>query len=126
MPISDTVHWTSDNRLTGSGSSLSTYATSTSLKWYRISQLYKASSGFSLFGADGKCSIDDIGQGSVGNCWFFSAAATLAEKPGMMEKTFGSRDQFNNAAGFFDLKMYLLGVPITIRVDDMIPHWESY
>jgi hypothetical protein len=92
MPISDTIHWTSDNVLTGSGMSLSTVATSTSLKWYRVSQLYKASNGYSLFGADGACTIDDIRQGSMGNCWLFSAAAALAEKPGLMEKTFGTHE----------------------------------
>lgn len=44
----------------------------------------------------------------------------------MMEQTFGTHDQFNNAAGFYDLNMYLLGVPITIRVDDFLPFWGSY
>jgi calpain-15 len=44
----------------------------------------------------------------------------------MMEQTFGTHDQFNNAAGFYDLNMYLLGVPITIRVDDNLPFWGGY
>lgn len=43
-----------------------------------------------------------------------------------MEKAFGTHDQFNNAAGFYDVNMYLMGVPITIRVDDYLPFWGSY
>ena len=89
--------------------------------WYRISQVFPASSGYSLFGTDGACTLDDIKQGTVGNCWFMAAAAAIAEKPGRLEKNFGTNDQFNNNAGFFDVILYVLGCPVTVRVDDFLP-----
>ena len=125
MPTNDTVWWKSDNVASGSGSTaLSTYTTTP----YRISDMKTQWSVSSLFGNDGKCTYDDIGQGSVGNCWFMAAAASLTQQPGLMEKAFGTHDQFNLSGprGFYDVNFYLLGVPITIRVDDYIPTYNGY
>ena len=50
-----------------------------------------------------------------------AAASAIAEKPGRLEKNFGTHDQFNNNAGFFDVNLYVLGCPVTVRVDDYLP-----
>jgi len=62
----------------------------------------------------------------VGNCWFMAAASAVAEIPGRLEKSFVRPEDFDNQAGFFDVKLFILGVPITIRVDDYLPFWGTY
>lgn len=110
----------------GLGGSLSLYATSSQTKFQRIASTFPAGSGFSLFGIDGVATVDDVMQGSIGNCWFLAAASAIAEEPGRIEQMFGDKDQFNNGAGFFDVNLYLLSVPITIRIDDLLPSYMSY
>lgn len=119
MPTSDAIQW-SDFR-TGSNGDLSTINTASYLSWERLSDVYPASAGYSLFGNDGQCTVDDIGQGAVGNCWFMAAAAALAEHPGKLEQIFGNKNQHADKTGFYDLNLYSLGVPITVRVDDFTP-----
>jgi len=58
MPRSDALNW--DDVLTGSGMNLASYATSSSLKWYRVSDLFSAKRGYSLFGDDNACTLNDI------------------------------------------------------------------
>lgn len=55
-----------------------------------------------------------------------AAASAIAEIEGCIEGVFGNKDQFNNSTGFFDVQLYLLNVPITIRVDDYLPAYNSY
>lgn len=78
-----------------------------------------------MFGIAGKATTNDIKQGSIGNCWFMAACSAIAETPGRIEKIFGTKDQFNNGAGFYDLTLYVLSVPITIRIDDLVPTYGT-
>lgn len=123
MPRTDSIQWA--DALTGSGGNLSSYANSSYLKWIRISDFFTALGGYSLFGLDNAATVDDITQGSIGNCWFMAAASAIAEIPGRIEQVFGDNDQFNNGAGFYDVQLYMLSVPITIRVDDYVPTYNS-
>jgi hypothetical protein len=51
-----------------------------------------------------------------------ATASALAEYPGLIEnELFGGDIQNNASNGFYDVNMYHLGVPITIRVDDQVP-----
>ena len=50
-------------------------------KWKRAKYAFE---GKSLFGSTG-IRPADIRQGSIGNCWFMSAASAIAEYPGRME-----------------------------------------
>lgn len=109
----------------GLGGTLSSIQTSSLTKFLRISSNFSAAAGFSLFGKDNAATVDDITQGSIGNCWFMAAASAIAEIPGRIEQMFGDKDQFNNDAGFFDVNLYLLSVPITIRIDDNVPTYMS-
>lgn len=124
FPVADAIQW--PDVLTGSGGNLSSYATSAYLKWLRLQTNFPAFQGFSLFGQDGAATVNDIMQGSIGNCWFMASCSAVAEFPGRLEKLFGDKDQFNNNAGFFDVNLYLLSVPITIRVDDQVPSYNSF
>lgn len=87
--------------------------------WERATEHF-AGSDVTLFG-DG-ASPDDIRQGSLGNCWFLSAASALAEVPGRMEKVFlNSWEKQLNPNGIYAVNFYTLGVPHTVVIDDYLP-----
>lgn len=90
MPKEDAIQWL--DVATGSNGDLSGYANSPYLKWLRISDYFPKSLGYSLYGFDGKATVDDIMQGSIGNCWFMAAASAIAEIPGRIERAFGTKD----------------------------------
>lgn len=103
FPKEDAVYWT-DATLSG-GTAFSALAPK--LWWLRISDYFTPLYKYSMFGNDGKPTLDDIRQGSIGNCWFMAAASAIAEKPSRMELAFGGiekgNEMFNNQLGFFDL-----------------------
>ena len=55
--------------------------------WLRASQQFPDET---LFGAS--ITPNDVLQGAVGNCWFMSSAAALAEKPGRIEALFLNKE----------------------------------
>ena len=57
-----------------------------------------------------------------------SAVAAIAVIPGRISKIFGAaqESQFTNGLGFFDVNLFVLGAPITIRVDDTLAAYNSY
>lgn len=93
--------------------------TSKDLTWKRASDHAFFGKTHSLFG-DG-ISVDDITQGSLGNCWFLAAASALAEEPGRLEKIFVNTDSALNDNGIYGVNFYALGVPHTVVVDDYLP-----
>jgi hypothetical protein len=60
------------------------------ITWKRAKDVYK-SEGYTLFGENG-ISPQDMRQGSIGNCWFVSAASALSEVSGRLEKVFLNED----------------------------------
>ena len=74
----------------------------------------------SLFGSTG-IRPADIRQGSIGNCWFMSAASAIAEYPGRMEKVFLNSANEISKVGIYAVNFYTLGVPHTVIVDDYLP-----
>lgn len=59
---------------------------------------------------------EDVVQGGLGDCYFLSSIAALAETPTKIKKLFKSLT-FNNQ-GYFEVVVYLHGEPISVFVDD--------
>ena len=57
-----------------------------------------------------------------------AAVAAIAVIPDRISKIFGTaqESQFINGLGFFDVNLFVLGAPITIRVDDTLAAYNSY
>ena len=67
-----------------------------------------------------------MNQGYLGNCWFLSTIANLAEKPGAIESLFLNTANAPEPAGIYGVKFFLLGLPYIVIVDDYIPIRNGY
>ena len=85
--------------------------------WKRASEVF---SDHTLFGSKG-VTPQDMRQGTIGNCWFISAASALSEVPGRVEKVFLNANNEVSKAGIYAVNFYTLGVPHTVVVDDWLP-----
>lgn len=86
--------------------------------WKRASEI---AGEHTLFGDNSVVSPLDIRQGWLGNCWFLSAASSLAEVPGRLESIFLNHENELNAAGIYGFNFWTLGVKHTVIVDDWLP-----
>jgi len=93
------------------------------LFWTRMSESFPASGGYSVFGNAG-ARPDDVEQGSVGDCWFLSASGAMAEDAQRLMDIFVVKEY--NEAGIFAINFYQLGVPVTVIVDDFVPHYGNH
>lgn len=62
---------------------------------------------------------NDIKQGFLGDCWFLSALASLAERPGMVRRLFVTQEY--NKEGIYKIRICKNGEWVTVTVDDYIP-----
>ena len=62
---------------------------------------------------------DDLRQGGVGDCWFLSALACIAERHDLVEKLFP--DTSPHKSGGYRLKLFLDGEWQSILIDDRLP-----
>lgn len=62
---------------------------------------------------------EDIQQGAIGNCWFLSALAVLAERPALIEQLMLSKEY--NASGIYLVQLCRDGQWQKIVVDDFFP-----
>ena len=88
-------------------------------EWKRLNEVFTGEHD-SLWGQSG-ITPNDIDQGALGNCWFLSAAAALAERPDRIERLFLNEQRELNEAGIYAVNFYALGVPHTVVVDDWLP-----
>jgi hypothetical protein len=66
-------------------------------------------------------SIDpnDINQGGLGDCWFLSSLAAIAENPALIKRLFITKEY--NEEGIYKLRICKNGEWITVTIDDYIP-----
>ena len=63
----------------------------------------------------------DLNRDFIGNSWFVSAIAALAEFPNRIEKIFLNNKNEISDTGIYGVNIYTLGIPHTIVVDDYLP-----
>lgn len=61
----------------------------------------------------------DLVQGGVGDCWFMSALAVVAERHDLIAKLFTSTPR--NRSGFYSINLFLDGAWSAILLDDRLP-----
>ncbi|XP_077992881.1 calpain-A-like [Glandiceps talaboti] len=69
-------------------------------------------------------SRDDVVQGILGDCWFLSACAALAQHKKFMQKIIPSQQSLwkdNNYVGMFNFKFWHFGKWVDVVVDDRLP-----
>lgn len=84
------------------------------IEWKRASDIFPE---FLLF--EGKIEANDIKQGNLGNCYFLSALAALAEFPNLIYKIFKTKKVSEN--GLYEIAFFLDGEWRMVIVDDYIP-----
>ena len=87
--------------------------------WRRISDIFPPDS-FSLWGKN-EISPKDAKQGYLGDCWIHGAASAVAMQPERIKKIFLT--QGLNTAGVYALQLYVMGIPVTVTVDEFLPLW---
>lgn len=75
-----------------------------------------------MWGSNG-IELIDPNQGYIGDCWIVAAASCVAQTPERIRKLFVT-DDLNNA-GVYTVTLYLMGIPVTVTVDDYLPFWAG-
>ena len=67
---------------------------------------------------------EDLRQGGVGDCWFMSALAVVAQRHDLIAQLFAC-DTARNAAGCYCLRLFLDGQWASVWLDDLLPVTEA-
>ncbi|KAL7548272.1 hypothetical protein ACHAWF_011564 [Thalassiosira exigua] len=91
--------------------------TSHMLHWYRFGPhnghvLVKPQRGFRA---------EDLVQGKVGDCWFLSALAVVAEREDLIGRLIGAAAKASDNYGVIEVKLFVDGYWKTVIVDDFLP-----
>lgn len=63
---------------------------------------------------------EDLRQGGVGDCWFMSALAVIAERPDLILRLFGGETS-RNPGGCYQMQLFLDGEWQAVMIDDRLP-----
>lgn len=114
QPSSQALFWANMGEQDGS---MAQMEKEVNIQWKRVVEAYPNAT---LFGQNG-ISPADLKIGFIGNSWFVSALAALAEFPGRIEKIFLNNHNELSRTGIYGINLYTLGFPQTIIVDDFLP-----
>ena len=67
----------------------------------------------------GQIEPNDIKQGQIGDCYFLSSLAAIAEKPDRIRNMFLNEDA--NEYGVYGTTMFKNGIKMQVIIDDLIP-----
>jgi len=84
-----------------------------------VTSFSRPPSNGSLWGSKG-VQPHDIIQGDVGDCYFLSASAALAEHPKRIEKLFLTKSL--NREGIVAVKIFIKGRPEIVTIDTAVPY----
>jgi calpain-15 len=87
----------------------------TPVHWRRATDLFPE--GYEIF--SGNIEPNDIKQGMLGDCWFMSALASLAERPQLIRRLF-LKDRVNDE-GIYRVRLCKNGEWVIVTVDDYFP-----
>ena len=91
------------------------------MHWYR----FGAHNGHTLVHTGRSFSADDLVQGKVGDCWFLSALAVIAERSDLIQRLFPIQDpvqvQLYQMHGMVQVKLFMDGYWKTITMDTFLP-----
>ena len=89
--------------------------------WKRIRDVYKDGK-HSMWGHNG-IKFNDPNQGYLGDCWLIAAASIAAKDENRIRKIFHIEDL--NSAGVYAVDLFIMGIPVTVTVDDYLPFWQG-
>ena len=90
------------------------YETRPPLRWERMPQMMAIVSDFGF-------RAQDLTQGGVGDCWFMSALAVVADRHDLIARLFASTERNAGAGGFHLLRLFLDGAWRSVHVSDELP-----
>ena len=70
-----------------------------------------------------KIEIDDVKQGSIGDCYFITSLANLCKYPNKIKKMF--KQTTKNEKGFYEIELYIDGKNQIVIVDDYLPAYKK-
>ena len=104
QPGSKALYWAAMGEADGA---MAQMERSQNIEWKRASQMFPKAS---LFGKNG-VTPEELMRGFIGNSWFVSAVAALAEFPGRVEKLFLNNKNELSETGIYGINIYTLGHP---------------
>ena len=71
-----------------------------------------------------KATFDDSIQGYLGDCWLVASSTSLFNDASRLDDIFLVKEI--NEVGVYAFKFHLLGMPITVTIDDYVPFDVDY
>ena len=87
----------------------------------RLKDVFKDAK-YSVWGSEG-VSFEDPTQGDIGDCWMIAASSVTAQDPERIKEVFLIENL--NTAGVYAVKLHMMGIPVTVVVDDYLPFWNN-
>lgn len=78
-------------------------------------------SAYSLWGHEG-ITFSDPRQGFIGDCWMIAASSVTAQNPDRIKEIF--QIESLNSAGVYAVDLFIMGIPVTVTIDDYLPFWK--